>query len=90
MAPPPPDRPSEPPAEEGATAAPPDDPTPSGVLFTLDAEGNLASWSDLARELYGYEAADVTGRGLGVLFARDEDPPPAAGGSMEGSTSISA
>jgi PAS domain S-box-containing protein len=46
-------------------------PTPTGVRFALDADGRVASWPDAARDLYGYEAVDLLGRGLDALFAEE-------------------
>jgi PAS domain S-box-containing protein len=47
------------------------------ALFGLDAAGDISTWPATARQLYGYETADVTGREVDVLFAeeRDESPP---------------
>ncbi len=43
-----------------------------GAVFTLAADGTIAAWSEAASRLYGYSAAEVTGRGVAALSFPDE------------------
>ncbi|MFB6156627.1 MAG: nitrogen regulation protein NR(II) [Haloferacaceae archaeon] len=46
------------------------------ALFTLDADGNIAMWPEVAQQLYGYDPDDVVGRQLDVLIAEPRGEPP--------------
>jgi PAS domain S-box-containing protein len=48
------------------------------ALFTLDAEGNIFMWPEVARRFYGYDSEDAIGRRLDMLFAEGRGEPPPA------------
>lgn len=46
------------------------------AIFKLDAVGRVETWSDASSALYGFDAADVLGEHVEVLFADTEEPTP--------------
>ncbi|WP_447977266.1 PAS domain-containing protein [Candidatus Nitrospira bockiana] len=42
------------------------------AIFTLDAQGRVASWNESARMLLGYEGTDILGRPFDVLFIPED------------------
>lgn len=43
------------------------------ALFLLDPEGRIASWYGGAARIYGHDAAEVTGREVGMLHASEDE-----------------
>jgi two-component system, cell cycle sensor histidine kinase and response regulator CckA len=52
---------------------------PGFAVFTLDAGGNVATWSRGAEELYGYTEAEARGRNISLFYP----PAEAAGSAVE-------
>jgi two-component system CheB/CheR fusion protein len=42
------------------------------TIVLMDPEGRITSWPDSARSVFGYEAADVLGQRLAVLFTEED------------------
>jgi PAS domain S-box-containing protein len=59
------------------------DGTAGHAVFALDPAGRITDWPEPARELYGYDAAAVTDRKIGVLFADDAEQDRPVGDLLE-------
>ena len=53
------------------------------AIFNLDREGNVASWSDGARKLSGYEASEIIGKHFSVFYLEGEKKSPKADLELE-------
>ena len=42
------------------------------AIFMLDAEGRVADWNGGARRIHGYEAPEIIGQHVGVLFTPED------------------
>ena len=45
----------------------------SHIVFMLNPEGNITTWSDPGQSLYGYEADEILGKSVDTLFADPEE-----------------
>ena len=61
------------------------------AIFRVDTEGRVASWSNGARLIYGYQASEIIGRPYAVFLPPGEGKDPkkqAAGAARDGRTKI--
>ncbi|MEU1417268.1 SpoIIE family protein phosphatase [Streptomyces sp. NPDC005731] len=70
-------------AETAASQAQPAIETISPAIALLDAQGTVVGWSQAARRLLGYSAAEAVGRSAGVLLVAAEDRAMAAQAAQE-------
>lgn len=54
------------------TDAESESPGASDTVFTLDEDGNVASWNDSAKRLKGYEVAEIVGRHYSIFYTPDD------------------